>query len=684
MDYLSIDSACASSALPSQSDCPSEFTGGSLASSSSVEQIPVDSCVSFAANVLSWDSSAMSFIRSAGAVAGAAATSAAGAAARKTRSYIDIITTPEGLPQLALPRSALVPLDIQCKQHETVQIPLGALSVHRARPRLLLCGAPAGAPHSLGTAGGQFTGADERAKETLDTLFGLEFESSGTETSFLGTLRKLQRRRKPRLQQQQHSQEGMVNDSEGNRTTCRGHLHQMDGSSVTSYFGYYERHSTQRDMLRDPTRTAAYRAALSQNCRDIKGKRVMDVGAGSGILSFFAAMQGAKQVYAVEASGMAATARALAEGNPAFGERVQVLQQPVETLELSQLGNEKVDVLVSEPLGTLLFNERMIESYLFARDNFLKPGGLMFPRRSRLFCALFTDASLFAEVCARGAFWQNDNFHGVDLRRAVPAATDEAFRQPIVDYVDPRCLVAEPQCTEFDFAAIQVEDLHEINLNFSFHVRAPSVIHGLATWFTVEFEGSDFCVGFSTGPDGAPTHWFQLRLLMRPPLAANAGQTVKAHLRMLATQQQSYKIDGKLNLEGTEFSSACKDVDLKDPDYRYYTNPAQSYCPSHQSTEAFWSFPSATSPASQNQCTEPVAPAAPAAPISMVQPCGANPWESWQEPGQLQYQQALQHQRQQVLQRQQQVPLQHAAPATQNDDDVAAVNEDMIRVFRPS
>ena len=60
------------------------------------------------------------------------------------------------------------------------------------------------------------------------------------------------------------------------------------------------------------------------------------------------------------------------------------------------------------------------------------PSGLMFPRRSRLFCAPFTDAALFAEISSRGSFWQNDNFYGVDLRRALPAATDEAFRQPIV------------------------------------------------------------------------------------------------------------------------------------------------------------------------------------------------------------------------------------------------------------
>lgn len=41
----------------------------------------------------------------------------------------------------------------------------------------------------------------------------------------------------------------------------------------------------------------------------------------------------------------------------------------------------QVDVLVSEPMGTLLVNERMIESYIYARDAHLKPGGKMFPVR---------------------------------------------------------------------------------------------------------------------------------------------------------------------------------------------------------------------------------------------------------------------------------------------------------------
>lgn len=45
----------------------------------------------------------------------------------------------------------------------------------------------------------------------------------------------------------------------------------------------------QQNMLQDQVRTGTYYAAILENTGDFQGKVVMDVGAGSGILSLFAA-----------------------------------------------------------------------------------------------------------------------------------------------------------------------------------------------------------------------------------------------------------------------------------------------------------------------------------------------------------------------------------------------------------
>ncbi len=77
-------------------------------------------------------------------------------------------------------------------------------------------------------------------------------------------------------------------------------------------------------MLMDEVRTSHYRNAILNNGVDFAGKIVMDVGAGSGILSLFAAQAGALKVYAVEASGMAQNARKLVEAN-GYGRVIEVI-----------------------------------------------------------------------------------------------------------------------------------------------------------------------------------------------------------------------------------------------------------------------------------------------------------------------------------------------------------------------
>ena len=53
---------------------------------------------------------------------------------------------------------------------------------------------------------------------------------------------------------------------------------------------------------------------------------------------------------------------------PRLRDVVVIVNGKVEEVEIP----EKVDVMVSEPMGTLLYNERMIESYLLARDRFMR------------------------------------------------------------------------------------------------------------------------------------------------------------------------------------------------------------------------------------------------------------------------------------------------------------------------
>lgn len=53
-----------------------------------------------------------------------------------------------------------------------------------------------------------------------------------------------------------------------------------------------------------------------------------------------------------------------------LGERVVVIPGKVEEVTLT----EQVDIIISEPMGYMLFNERMLESYLHAKK-FLKPNG---------------------------------------------------------------------------------------------------------------------------------------------------------------------------------------------------------------------------------------------------------------------------------------------------------------------
>ena len=62
-------------------------------------------------------------------------------------------------------------------------------------------------------------------------------------------------------------------------------------------------------MLKDTVRTDAYRDFIYENKHLFKGKVVLDVGCGTGILSMFCARAGAAKVIAVDNSDIIDFAR---------------------------------------------------------------------------------------------------------------------------------------------------------------------------------------------------------------------------------------------------------------------------------------------------------------------------------------------------------------------------------------
>ena len=85
-------------------------------------------------------------------------------------------------------------------------------------------------------------------------------------------------------------------------------------------------------MLQDDVRCRAFRDALREVVTP--DSVVLDIGAGTGILSIFAAQAGARQVYAVERSPVAQCARQIIADN-GLSDRIEVFQGEIEVTELT-------------------------------------------------------------------------------------------------------------------------------------------------------------------------------------------------------------------------------------------------------------------------------------------------------------------------------------------------------------
>lgn len=164
------------------------------------------------------------------------------------------------------------------------------------------------------------------------------------------------------------------------------------------------------DMMHDTERNAAYARAIAAEVEE--DDFVLDIGAGSGLLSLLASRTLAQHIFACEADPtLASAARAVVEGND-LGDRITVRPKPSTALRVSWSDDLpcKADVLVTEIFDSVLLGEGVLPTLRDAHERLLAPGAKVVPHAATIEAVLLSceHATAAARLLPTGPLLQGE------------------------------------------------------------------------------------------------------------------------------------------------------------------------------------------------------------------------------------------------------------------------------------
>lgn len=256
-------------------------------------------------------------------------------------------------------------------------------------------------------------------------------------------------------------------------------------------------------MLHDTDRMDSFRRAINASVKP--GDVVVDIGCGSGVLSFMACDAGASKVYAVEGGPVIEVARELAIDN-GFADRIEFLRGWSTEVDIP----EPADVLISETIGNAGLDEGIVAWALDARQRLLRPGAVLLPQRLRLWVAAvesFDDHALVED-------WRSES---------LPYDYSAAFRRAartlwFADFT-PNNLLGQPElAADVD---LMIAGDETISASGQLQVDRSGTLHGLACWFD-----SLLCPGVTVDnmPPRTESSWSHGFLPLADPIDVVAGE----------------------------------------------------------------------------------------------------------------------------------------------------------------
>ncbi len=267
-------------------------------------------------------------------------------------------------------------------------------------------------------------------------------------------------------------------------------------------------------MMNDTPRNAAFeRAIRAAIAAHGPSATVLDIGAGSGLLSLLAARSGAASVVACEmVPAVAEIARQIVERN-GYADRVRVVPRKSTEIAVGDGLDGPADVLVSEILSNTILTEGVLPTFEDALHRLMKPSASIIPRAVTAVGCLVGGPAL-----ERLAFV--GSVSGFDLS---PFGVLAAPRLPVNGQSPPWTRLS----ADCDLVTVDLtEKFHAPQLTrVPLRVSADGVAAGILQWMRIQL---DETTAFSNPPDSATTGgWQQVFHTFPKPIRVVAGQILE-------------------------------------------------------------------------------------------------------------------------------------------------------------
>ncbi len=279
-------------------------------------------------------------------------------------------------------------------------------------------------------------------------------------------------------------------------------------------------------ILRDEQRKSAYEAALKATV--FPGSVVVDLGAGTGYFSLYAAKLGARRVFAIETASAILALEELAVEND-LDTCITCIRGDSRTIELP----ERADIIVADLRGGLPYAPGNIDSLIDARDRFLCPDGVLIPRSDTVKCALVSEDSM----------WDN-YFAGLDSNLELNLSVlQRRTLNCITSIANIRNLVSNPVVySVLDYSG---SPPRSIRREVCFTATRPGTCHGIAFWFEARLHED---IGYDTGPGSNQSAYSNRFLPFLNPVEAEAGEQIVVDIAFTEVRGR-YEISWKTRFE---------------------------------------------------------------------------------------------------------------------------------------